>query len=138
MVKRTKRYTGKGGSYRAPFFMCSFCPVLAPFSLCPTSLANVHCCMVFHPHIVDGRRYITQNEALSILAEGPYESQLYEVLNCLGATRYRIDFTRNGKLVARVGAKRKVDVMDALFLAPELRFRLRSSMKTIKQHRGWV
>ncbi len=84
--------------------------------------------------MIDGQRFITQDEALSILAEVPYEAQLYEVLNWIGATRYQIDFTRNGKLVARVGAKRKVDVMDAMFLAPELRLRLLAGMKTVQQH----
>jgi hypothetical protein len=55
----------------------------------------------------------------------------------MGATRYRIDFTRNGKLVARVQAKRTVYLMDALFLAPELRFRLAGGMKTIDALSGF-
>jgi hypothetical protein len=78
--------------------------------------------MLYEAQIIDGLRFITQDEALSILAEGPYECQLYEVLNWIGATRYRIDFTRNGKLVARVQAKRKVDVMDAVSWLPSYAF----------------
>jgi hypothetical protein len=93
--------------------------------------------MLCEVQIIDGRRFITQDEALAILAEGPYEAQLYEVLNWIGATRYRIDFTRQGKLVARVQARRKVDVMDAMFLAPELRFRPAGGMKMINAHSGF-
>jgi hypothetical protein len=90
--------------------------------------------MLCEVQIIDGRRFISQDEALSILAEGPYNSQLYEVLNWIGATRSRIDFTRNGKLVARVQARQKVDVMDDMFLAPELRLRLLAAIKTVNQH----
>jgi hypothetical protein len=93
--------------------------------------------MLYEVQISAGSRFISQDEALSILAEGPYEAQLYEVLNCIGATRYRIDFTRNGKFVARVQAKRIVDMMDAMFLAPELRLRLLAAIKTVPQHSGF-
>jgi hypothetical protein len=93
--------------------------------------------MLWEVQICDGSRFITQDEALVLLAEGPYDAQLYEVLNCIGATRYRIEFARNGKLVARVQAKRKVDVMDAMFLAPELRLRLLAAIKTVNQHGGY-
>ena len=87
--------------------------------------------MLCEVQIIDGRRFIDQDEALSILAEGPYECQLYEVLNWIGGTRHRIDFTRNGELVVRVQAKRKVDVMEALFLSPDLRLRLAGGMQRI-------
>ncbi len=123
-----------GASFGGPFFMCPFCSILAPFCLSPTCLGLIHYRMLYEVQMIDGQRFITQDEALSILAEVPYEAQLYEVLNWIGATRYQIDFTRNGKLVARVGAKRKVDVMDAMFLAPELRLRLLAGMKTVQQH----
>lgn len=91
--------------------------------------------MLCEVQICNGSRFISQDEALFVLAEGPCDSQLYEVLNCIGATRYRIDFTRNGKLAARVQAKRMVDVMNAMmFLAPELRLRLLAAIKTVPQH----
>ncbi len=87
--------------------------------------------MLYQAHFIDGRRLINQSEALFILAEGQYECQLFEVLGCLGATCYRIDFTRNGKLVVRVQARRRIDVLDALLLSPELRLRLAGRMKTV-------
>ncbi len=111
--------------------MCSFCSIIAPFCLLPTRPGPVHYRMLWEVQIIDGRRFITQDEALSILAEGPYECQLFEVLGCLGATCYRIDFTRNGKLVVRVKARRRIDVLDALLLSPELRLRLAGQMKTV-------
>ncbi len=45
--------------------------------------------------------------------------------------------TRRGKLVARVQARRKVDVLDALFLSPELRFRPAGGMKTVDALSGF-
>jgi hypothetical protein len=90
--------------------------------------------MLYEVQIINGRRFIDQDEALAILAEGHYECQLYEVLNWIGATRYRIDFTRDGNLAVRVQAKRKVDAMDTLFLAPELRNWLLNGMETIMAH----
>jgi hypothetical protein len=54
--------------------------------------------MLCEVQICDGSRFISQEEALTLLAEESCDSQLYEVLNWIGATRYRIDFTRKGGL----------------------------------------
>jgi len=125
------------GPLLGALFLCVFSSILAHFGLLRTEAGTVHYRMLCEVQICAGSRFITQDEALSILAEGPCDSQLYEVHNCIGATRYRIDFTRNGRLVARVQAKRMIDVMDAMVLALELRLRLLSAMKTVNQQWGF-
>jgi hypothetical protein len=86
--------------------------------------------MLCEVRIIDGRRFISQDEALSILAEGPYECQLYEVINWIGATGTGLTLRALVSWWFGYRAKRKIDVMDALFLALELRFRLLCGMKT--------
>ncbi len=70
------------------------------------------------------------------MADGPNEARLYEVIKPYGRPRYLLEFKRDGELLARVQAKRAVDVMDALFLGPEFRFRLMGSLKTISEPWG--
>ncbi len=75
--------------------------------------------------------FASQKEVLAVMAEGDYQAQLYEVIKLYSTTRYRLEFTRDEKVLVRVQAKHLADVMDAVFLGPAFRFRLMWTIKTV-------
>ncbi len=65
--------------------MCPYCSILAPFCLLLNRTGNVRSRMLYRTTTFDGRRFITPDEALLLVAEGPCQCQLYEVLECMGS-----------------------------------------------------
>lgn len=81
-------------------------------------------------------RFITQDEALIILVQGPYKAQLYLMNGGLITNRYRLDLSRSDKLIMRLDAKSPKDLFDAVLLPEEARPALLAGVK--EQRYPWI